>query len=214
MYIYIYIHIHIYIYIYIYNVCIYNMYIYIYMQTIIAMSRAPRNPDLQYGKGCDRGVRLITVVIIAILLIVVITTILLIIVVIAILLIVIIDRGVDVQLTMLRSFRCVYIYIYIYINIYHQGNQHIRESRIVAPVGPRMQAAGLQCLKLQIAVAFPDPQTRAFPGTELSRKTRSPNNCERCNRNSLGRTQDSGNRSRFWLVAPTPQISSMEKGLV
>ena len=44
----------------------------------------------------------------------------------------------------------------------------------MAPVRPRMQAAGLQCLKLQIAVAFPDPQTRAFPGTELSRKTRSP----------------------------------------
>ena len=37
-----------------------------------------------------------------------------------------------------------------------------------------MQAAGLQCPKLQIAVAFPDPQTRVFPGTEPSRKTRSP----------------------------------------
>ena len=32
-----------------------------------------------------------------------------------------------------------------------------------APVGPRMQAAGLQCLELQIAAASPDPQTRAFP---------------------------------------------------
>ena len=58
----------------------------------------------------------------------------------------------------------------------HQGNPHIRESRISAPVRPRMQAAGLQCLKLQIAVAFPDPQTRAFRGTQVSRKTRSPNN--------------------------------------
>ena len=38
---------------------------------------------------------------------------------------------------------------------------------MLAEVRPRMQAAGLQCLKLQIAVAF--------PGTELSRKTRSPN---------------------------------------
>ena len=44
---------------------------------------------------------------------------------------------------------------------------------MLAPVGPRMQAAGLQCLKLQIAVAFPDPQTRAFPGAQFSRKTRS-----------------------------------------
>ena len=41
-----------------------------------------------------------------------------------------------------------------------------------------MQAARLQCLKLQIVVAFPDPQTRAFPGTELSRKLRSPRNLE------------------------------------
>ena len=57
----------------------------------------------------------------------------------------------------------------------HQGNPHVREIRILAPVRPRMQASGLQCLKLQIAVAFPDPQTRAFPATELSRKIRSPN---------------------------------------
>ena len=48
------------------------------------------------------------------------------------------------------------------------------ESRTSASVRPRMQAEGLQCLKLQIAVASPDPQTRAFPGTELSRKTQSP----------------------------------------
>ena len=27
-----------------------------------------------------------------------------------------------------------------------------------------MQAAGLQCLKLQLAAASSDPQTRAFPG--------------------------------------------------
>ena len=64
--------------------------------------------------------------------------------------------------------------IFIIIVIGHQGNLHIRECRILAPVRPRMQAAGLQCLKLQIAVASPDPQTRAFPGTELYRKTRSP----------------------------------------
>ena len=55
-----------------------------------------------------------------------------------------------------------------------QGNPHNRESRTLAPVRLRMRAAGLQCLRLQIAVAFPDPQTLAFPGTELSRKTRSP----------------------------------------
>ena len=60
-------------------------------------------------------------------------------------------------------------------------DQIIREIRIpggkhvLAPVRPRLQAAGLQCLKLQVAVAFPDPQARAFPGTELSWKIRSPN---------------------------------------
>ena len=32
----------------------------------------------------------------------------------------------------------------------------------------------MQCLKLQIAVASPDPQPRALPGTEFSRKFRSP----------------------------------------
>ena len=59
-------------------------------------------------------------------------------------------------------------------------NPHIKESRILASVRPRMQAAGWQCLKLQIAVASPDPQTRTFPGTELSRKIRSPNLCTEC----------------------------------
>ena len=49
-----------------------------------------------------------------------------------------------------------------------KGNPHFRASRILAPVRPRMQAAGLQCLMLQI-VASPNPQTRAFPGTEFSR---------------------------------------------
>ena len=44
----------------------------------------------------------------------------------------------------------------------NHGNPHIRESRTLAPVRPRMQAAGLQYLKLQIAVASPDPQTRDF----------------------------------------------------
>ena len=56
----------------------------------------------------------------------------------------------------------------------HQGDLHIRESRMLAPVRPRKQAAGLQCLKLQIAVASPDPQTRVFPSTQLSWKIRSP----------------------------------------
>ena len=51
---------------------------------------------------------------------------------------------------------------------------HTRESRILVAVRPRMQAAGLQCLKLRIAVAFPDPQNHAFSGTQVSRKTRSP----------------------------------------
>ena len=55
----------------------------------------------------------------------------------------------------------------------HQGNPHVRESLTLAPVRPRTQAAGLKCL-LQITVAFPNPQTRAFSGTELSRKIRSP----------------------------------------
>ena len=49
----------------------------------------------------------------------------------------------------------------------HQGNPYIRESRMSAPVRPRMQAAGLQCLKLQIAAASPDPQTHAFPGNAV-----------------------------------------------
>ena len=41
------------------------------------------------------------------------------------------------------------LHIYIYIT-YHQGNPHIGQSRMLAPVRPRMQAAGLQRLKLQI----------------------------------------------------------------
>ena len=49
---------------------------------------------------------------------------------------------------------CMYIYIYIYIYT--------------------CMAPGLPCLTLQTAVAFSDPQTCAFPGTELSRKSRSP----------------------------------------
>ena len=57
-----------------------------------------------------------------------------------------------------------------------------RESRILAPVRPGLQAAGLQCLKLQIGVASPETQTRAFPGTELSRKIRSPKECLPCGR--------------------------------
>ena len=50
---------------------------------------------------------------------------------------------------------------------------------MLAPVGPRMQAAGSQCLKLQIAVAFPDPQTRAFPGRLVSRKDPASQNFRR-----------------------------------
>ena len=45
-------------------------------------------------------------------------------------------------------------------------DQIIREICMLAPMRPRIQAAGLQCLKLQIAVTSPDPQTRAFPGTQ------------------------------------------------
>ena len=45
----------------------------------------------------------------------------------------------------------------------------------MAVLGPRMQAAGLQCLQLQMAVASPDPQTRAFPGTQVSGKLGDPN---------------------------------------
>ena len=52
----------------------------------------------------------------------------------------------------------------------YQGKPHIS-----APVRPRMQVAGLQCIKLQTAVASPDPQTRAFPGMQISWKTRSHN---------------------------------------
>ena len=47
-----------------------------------------------------------------------------------------------------------------------QGNRHIRGSRILALVRPRMQAAGVQCPRPQIAAASPDPQTRTFPGVE------------------------------------------------
>ena len=39
-----------------------------------------------------------------------------------------------------------------------QGSPHVREGRIIGP--PRMQAAGLQCLKLQIAVSFPRERER------------------------------------------------------
>ena len=38
-----------------------------------------------------------------------------------------------------------------------------------------MQAAGLQGLMRQIAVAFPNPQSRAFPGTEFSENMVTPN---------------------------------------
>ena len=45
---------------------------------------------------------------------------------------------------------------------------------------PRMQAARLQCLKLQVD-ASPDPQTRAFTGTELSRKNSVTQDTEKTN---------------------------------
>ena len=44
-----------------------------------------------------------------------------------------------------------------------QGNSRIGEGRVLAPVRPGMQAAGLQSPKLHLAAAFPDPQTRAIP---------------------------------------------------
>ena len=62
---------------------------------------------------------------------------------------------------------------------YDQIIRQIRISWILALARPRMQAAGLQCLKLQVAVASPGPQTRAFPGTELSWNIRSPNHQRR-----------------------------------
>ena len=67
-----------------------------------------------------------------------------------------------------------YYYYCITIAIIITINYYIRESRRLAPVRPRMRAAGLQCLRLQIAVASPDPHTRTFPGTQVSRKTWSP----------------------------------------
>ena len=59
---------------------------------------------------------------------------------------------------------CKY-YVYIYIYIVYNWPQW--------DVGCRLLVCS--ALMLQIAVAFPNPQTRAFPGTELSQKTRSPN---------------------------------------
>ena len=65
-------------------------------------------------------------------------------------------------------------------------DQISREIRIsekaayLVPVRPRMQDAGLQCLELRTAVAFPPRQNRAFPGAELSRKTRSPKSANMC----------------------------------
>ena len=53
---------------------------------------------------------------------------------------------------------------------------HIRESRILALVRPRMQAAGLQCLELQIAVAFPDQQARKAAGLQCLKAP----DCGRC----------------------------------
>ena len=53
-------------------------------------------------------------------------------------------------------------------NYGRQGNPLTREGRMLAPVRPRLQAAGLQCLKLQIALAFPNPHNRSFPGTHGS----------------------------------------------
>ena len=51
----------------------------------------------------------------------------------------------------------------------YQGKPHM-----LVPVRPAVQSAGLQGLKLPIAVATPDPQTSAFPGMEVSRKIQSP----------------------------------------
>ena len=91
---------------------------------------------------------------------------------------------------------------------YHQGNPHIREYRIFAPVRPRMQAAGLECLNLQIAAAFPDPQTRAFPGTEFTQKTRS-RKYGRVPHNVLSQGTVLGGATRHRVVIPVliPQCS-------
>ena len=75
----------------------------------------------------------------------------------------------------------IYIYIYIYISVLTYSITKIcREIRVQGkaayrPQRPRMQAAGLKCLKLQIAVAFPNPQNPTFPVTEFFRNTLSPN---------------------------------------
>ena len=72
------------------------------------------------------------------------------------------------------EFACIYIYIYIYVYPVrwpdHQGNQHSRESCILAPGRPRMQAAGLQRLKAPCRGCFSRPANpshlpvRSFPG--------------------------------------------------
>ena len=51
------------------------------------------------------------------------------------------------------------------------GNPHIRESRISAPVGPRMQAAGLQCL---LRLPFPTPKSAHFPVRRFPGKSGHP----------------------------------------
>ena len=50
----------------------------------------------------------------------------------------------------------------------NQGNPHIRERRISAPVRPGMQAAGVQCLKLQIALASPYMYIRVYTCISIS----------------------------------------------
>ena len=51
----------------------------------------------------------------------------------------------------------VLLLIVVVVVVVHQGNPHIREGRALAPARPRMQAAGLQRPKLQIAAAFSRP---------------------------------------------------------
>ena len=65
----------------------------------------------------------------------------------------------------------VYIYIYIHAHICLHIHRYTGKAACWPLVRPRVQPADLQCLKLQIAVAFPNPQNRALPGTELSQKT-------------------------------------------
>ena len=91
-----------------------------------------------------------------------------------------------------------------------QGNAHIRERRNLAPGGPRMQAAGLQCIILQIAVAFRNPQIRAcsryggFPDNPVAQVQR----LARGSRAPLRGCLPSA-RGRPWAEGPKAETSGM-----